>query len=230
MLNVAFGGLIIISSTVLKFQVMQPAAWHNHQSPINIATVPPGSEDPELVMAINASIQSAMQERGKLHTHPSSSEAGASSSSGLPQPAPPKTSSSKWTMHEASHSYNPSHRAETPNDTVPVIQMTHPPNAAPTAPPLAAKTSEASTSTVDYPLVNSDCISDMPSSSVGNEGTQSNGNSTCVICLDSPVEGACVPCGHMAGCMSCLNEIKAKNWGCPVCRTKINQVIKLYVV
>ncbi|CAK9329195.1 unnamed protein product [Citrullus colocynthis] len=211
-------------------KVMQPAAWHNHQSPVNIATVPPGSEDPELVMAINASIQSAMQERGKLHTHPSSSEADASSSSGLPQPAPPKTSSSKWTMHEASHGYNPSHCAETPNDTVPVIQMTHPPNAAPTAPPLAAKTSEASTSTVDYPLVDSDPISDMPFSSVGNEGKQGNGNSTCVICLDSPVEGACVPCGHMAGCMSCLNEIKAKNWGCPVCRTKINQVIKLYVV
>ncbi|CAL9160399.1 unnamed protein product [Musa hybrid cultivar] len=52
----------------------------------------------------------------------------------------------------------------------------------------------------------------------------------CVICLDAPVEGACIPCGHMAGCMSCLREIEAKNWGCPVCRTKINQIIKLYAV
>ncbi|KAG5554312.1 hypothetical protein RHGRI_011988 [Rhododendron griersonianum] len=49
-------------------------------------------------------------------------------------------------------------------------------------------------------------------------------SSSCVICLDAPVEGACIPCGHMAGCMSCLNEIEGKNWGCPMCRTKINQV------
>ncbi|GJS72725.1 ankyrin repeat-containing protein [Tanacetum coccineum] len=29
-------------------------------------------------------------------------------------------------------------------------------------------------------------------------------SSLCVICLDAPVEGALIPCGHMAGCMSCL--------------------------
>nr|GMD80922.1 AMSH-like ubiquitin thioesterase 3 [Ipomoea batatas] len=44
------------------------------------------------------------------------------------------------------------------------------------------------------------------------------------------IEGACVPCGHMAGCMACLNEIKAQNWGCPVCRTPIQQVLRLYAV
>ncbi|KAL6325365.1 hypothetical protein AAG906_023210 [Vitis piasezkii] len=47
--------------------------------------------------------------------------------------------------------------------------------------------------------------------------------SSCVICLDAPMEGACIPSDHMAGCMSCLNEIKAKKWGCPVCRAKIDQ-------
>ncbi|KAM0932237.1 putative transcription factor C2H2 family [Dioscorea sansibarensis] len=60
--------------------------------------------------------------------------------------------------------------------------------------------------------------------------TTSNSLSSCVICLDGPVEGACIPCGHMAGCMSCLNEIKTKQWGCPICRTDIQQVIKLYPV
>ncbi|KAM7466580.1 hypothetical protein LguiB_014142 [Lonicera macranthoides] len=62
------------------------------------------------------------------------------------------------------------------------------------------------------------------------EGGGIGGSSSCVISLDAPVEGACVPCGHMAGCMSCLNEIKAKKWGCPVCRAKIDQVIRLYAV
>lgn len=210
---------------------MHPTAWHNHQNPVNIATVPPGAEDPELAMAINASIQSAAEERAQLHNpHSSSFEPGASSSSVLPPPVPPKTATSQWTVHEASHSYDPSHHAKSSSDTVPVIQMTHPPNAVPTAPPFAAKPFEAGTSSVDYPSVDSHPVDDVPSSSVENEGKYAGSNSSCVICLDAPVEGACVPCGHMAGCMSCLNEIKAKNWGCPVCRTKINQVIKLYAV
>lgn len=55
-------------------------------------------------------------------------------------------------------------------------------------------------------------------------------SSSCVICLDAPAEGACIPCGHMAGCMSCLTEIKGKKWGCPVCRAKIEQVVRLYAV
>jgi hypothetical protein len=64
-------------------------------------------------------------------------------------------------------------------------------------------------------------------------GTGSSGNTpsgTCVICLDAPVEGACIPCGHMAGCMSCLKDIESKKWGCPICRAKINQIIRLYAV
>ncbi|XP_037486111.1 probable E3 ubiquitin-protein ligase XBOS34 [Triticum dicoccoides] len=64
-------------------------------------------------------------------------------------------------------------------------------------------------------------------------GASSSGNTpsgTCVICLDAPVEGACIPCGHMAGCMSCLKDIESKKWGCPICRAKINQIIRLYAV
>ncbi|KAJ7972642.1 E3 ubiquitin-protein like [Quillaja saponaria] len=53
---------------------------------------------------------------------------------------------------------------------------------------------------------------------------------SCVICWEATKEGACLPCGHMAGCMSCLNMIKGKNDACPVCRTKIDQVVRLYDV
>ena len=52
----------------------------------------------------------------------------------------------------------------------------------------------------------------------------------CIICWEAPVEGACVPCGHMPGCMSCLKEVKVKNGVCPVCRSDIDQVVKLYGV
>ncbi|KAF9600797.1 hypothetical protein IFM89_012536 [Coptis chinensis] len=61
---------------------------------------------------------------------------------------------------------------------------------------------------------------DVPS----NSETQQSIPSTCVICLDATIEGACIPCGHLSGCMSCLNEIQGKKWGFPVCRAKIKQM------
>nr|GMD74410.1 AMSH-like ubiquitin thioesterase 3 [Ipomoea batatas] len=60
--------------------------------------------------------------------------------------------------------------------------------------------------------------------------SSSSSSACCVVCFEGGIEGACVPCGHMAGCMACLNEIKAQNWGCPVCRTPIQQVLRLYAV
>ncbi|XP_006414724.2 putative E3 ubiquitin-protein ligase XBAT35 isoform X2 [Eutrema salsugineum] len=56
------------------------------------------------------------------------------------------------------------------------------------------------------------------------------GSRVCVICVDSSSEAVCVPCGHVAGCVSCLKEIKDKKLGCPVCRADIDQVVKLYHV
>lgn len=53
---------------------------------------------------------------------------------------------------------------------------------------------------------------------------------TCVVCWDAPAEGVCIPCGHLAGCMNCLMEVKSKRWGCPICRGPIEQVIKVYAV
>ncbi|PWA40996.1 E3 ubiquitin-protein ligase XBAT35 [Artemisia annua] len=70
----------------------------------------------------------------------------------------------------------------------------------------------------------------IPAATTGQKEKKDGDSSSCVICSDAPVEGAFIPCGHMAGCMSCLTEIKGKNSGCPVCRASIDQVIRLYVV
>ncbi|KAH9608867.1 hypothetical protein KSS87_002356 [Heliosperma pusillum] len=51
---------------------------------------------------------------------------------------------------------------------------------------------------------------------------------SCVVCCEAPLEAACVPCGHVSSCLSCLQEIKSKNGVCPVCRGHIDQVMKLY--
>lgn len=92
----------------------------------------------------------------------------------------------------------------------------------PSAPPLSDMVDDDGP--IHYPSIDS-------VSAPSEKGKESNNDSsTCVICLDAPVEGACIPCGHMAGCMSCLTEVKGKNWGCPVCRAKIDQVVRLYAV
>ncbi|KAH7277325.1 hypothetical protein KP509_39G045500 [Ceratopteris richardii] len=59
-------------------------------------------------------------------------------------------------------------------------------------------------------------------------GAKSGG--TCVVCWDAPAEGACIPCGHLAGCMDCMVKVHSKGLGCPVCRCLIEQVIKVYTV
>ncbi|PWA49304.1 Ankyrin repeat-containing protein [Artemisia annua] len=70
----------------------------------------------------------------------------------------------------------------------------------------------------------------IPAATTGEKEKKDGVSSSCVICLDAPVEGAFIPCGHMAGCMSCLTEIKGKILGCPVCRANIDQIIRLYAV
>jgi hypothetical protein len=133
-----------------------------------------------------------------------------------------------------------------PTPTVPPVLPTPtvlPVLPTPTAPPLAEGTFYAGP--VQYPSIDftpvdvtmpqteGDTTVNSAKTGQNDADTSSSGNTpsgTCVICLDAPVEGACIPCGHMAGCMSCLKDIESKKWGCPICRAKINQIIRLYAV
>ena len=47
----------------------------------------------------------------------------------------------------------------------------------------------------------------------------------CIACLDNRAFATNVACGHIAMCYECL--VKCDK--CPICRTNINQIIKLYV-
>ncbi|KAJ4825887.1 hypothetical protein Tsubulata_016105 [Turnera subulata] len=88
---------------------------------------------------------------------------------------------------------------------------------------------------IHYPSIDFSPVN-LAVSEVGHGASTSNvkdeveNSSSCIICWEAPVEGACIPCGHMAGCMACLTAIKAKKGVCPVCRTEIKQVVKLYAV
>ncbi|CAG7896671.1 hypothetical protein BRARA_H00247 [Brassica rapa] len=89
----------------------------------------------------------------------------------------------------------------------------------PSVPLPRAVTVETEDGSVHYPSFSS---ADYESKGSG------EGSGVCVICEDASSEAACVPCGHVAGCVSCLKEIKNKK--CPICRASIDQVIKLYHV
>lgn len=124
----------------------------------------------------------------------------------------------------------PSKASEVFNDNILAIQA---PESGPSGPPVIEEMVDDGP--VRYPSVELspvDMISRHDEEIPGGSGEmKGDGDSLCcVICLDARVEGACIPCGHMEGCMACLNEDKAKKWGCPVCRAKINQVVKLYSV
>jgi hypothetical protein len=56
----------------------------------------------------------------------------------------------------------------------------------------------------------------------GRGGT--GGGTTCKICLDMPVQSVLKPCGHSLMCWRCANEVK----DCPVCRKRIDEVIRWF--
>ncbi|KAL9240302.1 hypothetical protein vseg_014540 [Gypsophila vaccaria] len=175
---------------------------------------PTDTEDLELAMAIKASLEAARQQGLPVDHFP-------------PSDAP---SSSTTVFHSASTS----HQAEPSFSKADCTVLPPKEEATPSAPIITDEDEALPDGPIHYPTIDS---SDMPTSDI--MGASSNNtedeskkgkSSSCVICFDAPVEAACVPCGHMAGCMSCLNEIKAKNWGCPVCRANIDQVIKVFSV
>jgi ribosomal protein L44E len=195
-----------------------PAFLNNPQPPVFQATAP--SEADHLDLAINASVQSAIAETLNYDVKYNSE---ASTSSIWNNSAPPP----KWAVDEASSSGSSMVHSTQNNTNLPVTDLI------PTAPPV---TDEILDGPIHYPSIDSSPI-DLSSQvvehvlpGVTSEMKDEAASSSCVICLDAPVEGACVPCGHMCGCMECLNEVIAKKWGCPVCRAKINQVIRLYAV
>ncbi|CAN6924908.1 unnamed protein product [Brassica oleracea] len=171
-------------------------------------------------------------------------------SKGIPQlniqpipPAPPLMSETPNTNHhsigEARSSTAPppppsSGKASTSGLNSHESVIVHEPS--PSAPPLTddddVQTSEEGQ--IHYPTIDSTPV-DVPSSyplpaSAEGEKKEDGSSGQCSICLDAPSDAVCAPCGHVAGCMSCLTEIKSKNYGCPVCRAKIDQIVKLYRV
>ncbi|KAK7344526.1 hypothetical protein VNO77_14223 [Canavalia gladiata] len=201
--------------------------WENPAFLRNMAVLPPiappTADDLEMAIAINSSFHFAIQERSLLRdTQPnfeaSSSNGGVNRTKlGLLAAPNPITCSGESVQEGNMESHENVSVAHTysgldfiPSATPPVDGPIHYP-------------------TIDLSPadISSSVMENLPKEE---ENAVGRGCSSCVICLDAPAEGACIPCGHVAGCMSCLKEVQAKKWGCPVCRVKLEQVIKLYHV
>jgi len=160
--------------------------------------------------------------------------AGGQGAMDVPAAPPPKTTSSGWAPYESVSSGSSTQQTKILNSSVADVQTaTDAQDSVPSAPPIVDELIEDCP--IHYPSIDSNPLdfSSLPLENLPEntgEKKEDGGSSSCVICLDAPVEGACIPCGHMVGCMSCLKEIKAKEWGCPMCRATINQVVRLYAV
>ena len=53
---------------------------------------------------------------------------------------------------------------------------------------------------------------------------------SCEVCFVAPRDArfALVPCGHQRFCESCANAVHDQSRGCPLCRTPITLVLRLY--
>lgn len=51
----------------------------------------------------------------------------------------------------------------------------------------------------------------------------------CSICFDKPVDACCNPCGHLNFCNGCITDWCTMQGNCPICRTKINSVLKVHI-
>jgi hypothetical protein len=47
----------------------------------------------------------------------------------------------------------------------------------------------------------------------------------CVLCLTEEKRLACIPCGHLATCVSCGHSLRS----CPICRRKIDAFVRIYI-
>lgn len=241
-------------------QVAHTPLLDDTQSSAPIDSTETAEQAAELAMEINASLQSVIENRPPRHPNNSTQTSkpyhlnGWDSSTnytthngwGSASDSSPETSSSDWISEATKEQHNgwglPKKKLNNNNTEVnyngwrlPLSESTdNNTNIIPSAPPIPIEGLDDGP--IQYPSIDFSPI-DILVPSLGNEkvGTKSEVKneddiSSCVICWEAPVEGACVPCGHMAGCMACLDEIKIKKGDCPVCRTKITQVIRIYAV
>lgn len=63
-----------------------------------------------------------------------------------------------------------------------------------------------------------------PTVQKANEGEDQSDDASCKICLDSSCECVFMPCGHVCACVNCAAALRM----CPICRARIESIVKFY--
>jgi len=80
-------------------------------------------------------------------------------------------------------------------------------------------------------IIEADCLGELKQEQLPPPSPNVNENeifSQCTICLSKPADYLVVPCGHQCGCEECLKLIHLSNGNCPICRTPIQSICKVY--
>ncbi len=72
-------------------------------------------------------------------------------------------------------------------------------------------------------------VSHIAEESSENQQSATSLNLTCAICLESPRNAIFTPCNHLVSCYDCSKRLHACDKECPICRQKINEVIRIYI-
>jgi adenylate kinase len=69
-----------------------------------------------------------------------------------------------------------------------------------------------------------------PASAGGGAAPGPAGAPTCSVCLTEAADFLCAPCGHQCGCEACLRTIAATSGRCPICRTPVTAIQRVFRV
>ncbi|KFM77326.1 RNA-binding protein MEX3B, partial [Stegodyphus mimosarum] len=80
-----------------------------------------------------------------------------------------------------------------------------------------------------FPAAATKCTSSSSSSPIESLAPGNKSKRECVMCYESAIVAALVPCGHNLFCMECANRICEKSGSeCPECHTPASQAIRIY--
>ncbi|XP_013777605.1 RNA-binding protein MEX3B-like [Limulus polyphemus] len=84
------------------------------------------------------------------------------------------------------------------------------------------------TASINGPFINSSgSLASSPTDSIGSVGKSCRRE--CIVCFESDVVAALVPCGHNLFCLECASRICEKTEAeCPICHQKVSQAIRIY--
>lgn len=60
------------------------------------------------------------------------------------------------------------------------------------------------------------------------QAVEMSGQDVCCVCMVAKKDSVLTPCGHKAMCQTCGDQLKSRGRTCPICRNRINGVVRVF--